>query len=520
MNSKNVLLALFMGAACLTLPEHEVQASEIVQAHEETQSAGPMVSLVKHESCGDDCLDSCVVDSCVEGCCPDELFCDVDKPFLRELDSLTFGKCDWKGTAGLELRYRYLHETNRLRPPGPGLSSYDQWRFMPYASITYRDTITGYVEAIDAATFGEDMPLLPIDENRTDLLQYYVDVKVAELSEGNVNFRYGRQTLIYGDQHVISTLTWANTMRNFEGFRSYYKGGEWDIDAFAVQPVNGASRGTVFKTQSFDTPDQSEWVSGVYATYRGLEQGTLDLFWIWDVENEPVSNRQDGDRHSFGARYYGSKAIKNCCDEVERTWAYDLQGAIQIGNDMFNGTAGPSPSLNVYSGFFNAQLSHTWNKPRMKPQVFALYYMGTGDKDPTDSRNTTYFSLYPLGHAYWGILDNFSGENLVDYSMGSKLNPSEKLTLTGQFHWFDKHRREDFIYNIGGVPQGPRSTDPGGTNDVHIGNELDLIATYKVNKNLTLETGYSWFWYGGAVTNTALSRDDARQFYFLANYKF
>ncbi|MCA8986411.1 MAG: alginate export family protein [Planctomycetaceae bacterium] len=467
-------------------------------------------------SCSDDDCVSCVDDGCTDGCCSSDVFKNCEKPFLPEIDPITFENCVWKGRVGASIRYRYLHENNRLRPGGPGLSSYDQWRFNPFAEVTWNESVTGYVEAIDATTFGEELPILAIDENRADLLQYYVDVKVAELENGDVHARYGRQMLNYGDQHVMSPLAWGNTFRNFEGFKAYYKGKDWDIDAFAVQPVNGAARGVVVNTKSFDTPDQSEWVSGVYATYRGLEQGTLDLFWIWDIENEPVANRQDGDRHTFGARYYGTKAVKGTGDEVERTWGYDVQGAIQIGNDDFTGGPGTGPNLNVYSGFFNALLSHTWNKVDMKPQVFALYYLGTGDQDPTDTNNNTYFSLYPLGHAYWGILDNLGGQNMVDYSVGAKVNPKEKLTLMSQWHWFDQHRSQDFIYNIAGAPLGT----PAATQDSHIGNELDLVATYKVNSNLTLESGYSWFWYGNAVQQGGLNRGDATQFYFLANYSF
>jgi len=509
-------------AATLAFTMGNVSAGDMIQASHEADKEEQAIQLV---SCSDDCVeescidDACVPDDCVDGCC-EEVFAKRENSWLPELEPITFETCDWKGSAGGALRYRYLHEIDRLRPPGPGLSSYSQWRLNMKGSLTYKDTITFYADAIDASTFGEELPILPIDDNRHDFLEFYVDAKVAELKEGDLHFRYGRQTLLYGDQHVLSPLAWANTFRNFHGFKAYYKGDKWDIDAFAVQPVNDAARGTFPPTQtnSFDTPDQSEWVSGVYSTYRGLDQGTLDLYWIWDVENEPAGNRQDGDRHTFGARYYGAKQIKDCCDNVERTWNYDVQGGFQVGSDRFTGGMAQGPSLNVSSYFLNGFLAHSWDQVDMKPQIFALYWLGTGDNNPLDSNNNTYFSLYPLGHAYWGILDNFSGQNLVDYSVGGKISPIKKLTLLSQYHWFDKHRSQDFIYNIAGAPLGPNGA--AAPQDSHIGSELDLVATYKVNKNLTLQSGYSWIWYGNAVQQTALNRGDATQFYFLANYAF
>lgn len=239
-------------------------------------------TLAGSNACGNDCVyndDSCTAYE----------FENDQKPFLPELQPFTLETCDWTGEVGMAIRYRYLQEDNRLRPGGPGYSGYSQWRWNPHVSLTYKDTITGYIEGIDASTFNEELPILPIDENRWDMLQYYVDVKLMELGDGEVHARYGRQTLLYGDQHVISPLGWANTYRNFEGFKAYYEGDTWKVDAFAVQPVNDAARGTFPPQQvnTFDTPDQSEWVSGVYATYGGLERGKLDLYWIWDIETSP-----------------------------------------------------------------------------------------------------------------------------------------------------------------------------------------------------------------------------------------
>jgi hypothetical protein len=46
---------------------------------------------------------------------------------------------------------------------------------------------------------------------------------------------------------------------------------------------------------------------------------------------------------------------------------------------------------------------------------------GSGDDDPTDGDNNTVSTLYPLGHAYWGIIDNLNGQNLLDYSLQGSL---------------------------------------------------------------------------------------------------
>jgi hypothetical protein len=57
---------------------------------------------------------------------------------------------------------------------------------------------------------------------------------------------------------------------------------------------------------------------------------------------------------------------------------------------------------------------------------------------------------------------------------------------------------DQFDSNPAGFPLGERYTTgaplgrPTGNDDV--GNELDLIAQYNVNQNLSVEAGYFWFW--------------------------
>jgi hypothetical protein len=86
-------------------------------------------------------------------------------------------------------------------------------------------------------------------------------------------------------------------------------------------------------------------------------------------------------------------------------------------------------------------------------------------------------------------------------------------------HWFEKAESSDPIYNVAGAPF-PGSATPG-TTDKDIGTEVDIIATYQATKNLQLQAGYSWFFYGDAVTDdAAIARADADFFYFMSTLKF
>jgi hypothetical protein len=86
-------------------------------------------------------------------------------------------------------------------------------------------------------------------------------------------------------------------------------------------------------------------------------------------------------------------------------------------------------------------------------------------------------------------------------------------------HWFDKAESSDPIYNVAGAPF-PNPTAPGSSaND--LGTEVDIVATYQASKNLQLQAGYAWFFYGDAVTaDPAITRGDAEFFYFMSTLKF
>ena len=195
--------------------------ASVAPAWMETESSDNFVTPTgATASCDDPCLCDPFAPAS-NGCdlidCGDNCFGDYGDLFKLPKNKTIHGELT--GSVGGELRYRYLDEDNRLRPGGPGRSSYDQWRFTPFLELKYGKFVTAHVQAIDAATFDADLVELPIDENRSDLLQYYVDLGLWDTEGDPLRLRVGRQFLKYGAQRLVSPLGWSNTFRNFEGFR-------------------------------------------------------------------------------------------------------------------------------------------------------------------------------------------------------------------------------------------------------------------------------------------------------------
>lgn len=412
-------------------------------------------------------------------------------------------------SAGGELRYRHMNEKNRLRPGGPGHSSYELWRFTPFVQVTHDDFIGGYVQAIDASMFGLDAPYTAsqIDVNRADLLQYYAELKVAEFVDGKLKYRYGRQFLQYGGQRLLSSLGWANAFRNFEGHKLVYSNDEWDIDGFSMQSVNAAA-GNNPHPYSFDHADQSRRISGFYSTWKGMEASTLDMYYLYFDESQSSAALMDGKRHTLGTRLAGKHPVKSG-KTLDGTWSWDVEGAWQFGEDNF----GSPVYRDVQAGMVGALGGYTFEDVTWKPGLGGIFYWGSGDSDPATGKITTFDTLYPLGHAYWGQIDNLSGQNLLDYGLQASVTPHKKLAVVSQWHYFDMVRSTDRIYNVAGAALP-------GSGSSNIGNELDLVGTYTYSKALNVQMGYLWFFYGDAVNSGPLARSDAEQFYLQGTYSF
>lgn len=498
---KPVFLAILMAALTASKQQNLPAAQQEPCAGGDSCAAG--------DSCGEGCGELAALESSWQVMDVHALFDRVagDKPFLGEMCSGKAG--DLSYSAGGEVRYRFMDESNRLRPGGPGQSSYDLWRITPFVSANYNNFIGGYVQAIDASMFGLDAPYspTPIDVNRSDLLQMYGELNLGDVGDGTVKYRYGRQFLQYGGQRLLSSLGWANTYRNFEGHKLMYSGEDWDIDGFVMQSVNAAA-GNSLHPRDADHADQSRWISGIYSTYKGIENNTLDLYYLQLNETDPSPMLMDGRRHTLGTRLAGKQPIKNGKTLVG-TWNWDLEGAWQFGQDDF----GSAVRRDVQAGMVGALAGYTFEDVTWKPGLGTIFYWGSGDSDPTTGEVNTFTSLYPLGHAYWGQIDNFSGQNLLDYGVQGTLKPHEKLAVVGQWHYFDLAQSSDRIYNIAGAGLT-------GSGDRNVGNELDLVGTWTHSKSFNVQLGWLWFFYGDAVNNGPLARPDAEQLYLQATYSF
>lgn len=370
---------------------------------------------------------------------------------------------------GGQLRMRYHSERNMR---GLGLTGNDDdfllYRTRVYGDFRFTPNIRAYAEILDAESNYENFGPRPIEVNRTELHNLFVDARLFARCGNSLTARVGRQELLFGDQRTVSPLDWANTRRRFEGVRLMYKAKDLAIDGFWVNPM-------LVDDQSLDSPDQDQEFMGLYASSKRCKDQTVDTYFLRQLNRRGAN---DFEYNTIGTRSQGSLS----------GLLWDIEMAYQFGDN----TDGSSHTAGMATfGLGRNLTNHCW-----KPALWLYYDWASGD-DATGAGNG-FHHHFPLAHKYLGFMDLFGRRNIEDINVRLTLQPTEKLKLLAWYHYFFLETKTDTPYSVVMTPFNganvPVSAD--------LGHELDLIATYTTGPRSNLVLGYSHFFSGDYYATT------------------
>jgi hypothetical protein len=418
---------------------------------------------------------------------PGYVSCD---PF-DELKRMGLAPCTVLDVGG-EYRLRYHNEHNlRLNDLN---NDFLLERTRLYGDLRH-EWLRGYAEFIDATESFEQLVPRTSEENRADFINLFGEATLYDDTCGGVlRARVGRQEFLYGNQRVVSPSDWSNTRRTFDGAKLLWTSPTWDIDAFWTRPVPLAQH--VNNDHNFDHPDQSQQFYGAYATWHKPKDQTWDFYYLGFEDNDPTTplgnEKSPADFHTntLGTRYQG-----RWCD-----WLWELEGAYQFGE---------VGDKTLSAGFCTLGGGYEFGCLPWKPVLWAYFDWASGDSDPNDGRVNTYNQLFPLGHKYFGFADLVGRQNIQDWNFQLTAQPYEKLTLLAWWHIFHLDDAHDALYNSAGAATRRSATGTAGSD---VGEELDLTALYRLSMHAEILFGYSHFFAGDFISDTAapgLSADDA-----------
>lgn len=417
-----------------------------------------------------------------------------DRSLVEMLKRIPVTDCLTFSTGGT-VWARFMNEHNsRLTETD---NSYTLGRVRAFGDLMYGDSVRVFGEYIWADSFSEELAPLPIDVNRGDVLNLFVDLNLFDLNGKPVFARVGRQELLLGSQRLVTPLEWANTRRTFDGARLFRRGQNWDVDLFwtAFVPPNPTG---------FDQADDNREFGGAWVTYRPQKGHFTDFYYLFFDNTNNVQQqgivRAPTEVHTIGTRNTG--------DDRGYLWDYEL--ALQFGNQ--NGQ-------DLLAGAATAGVGRHFKGAAWSPTFWVYYDYASGDPDPTAGDAHTFNQLYPFGHYYLGWIDQVARQNIHDANAHLFFYPRPWFTIWLQYHHFWLNHSRDALYNAGGVAT---RRDPTGAAGNNVGDELDIVLNFHIRDYSDVLVGYSRLFGGGFLesTSSATAASDAELFYLMYQEKW
>jgi hypothetical protein len=363
-----------------------------------------------------------------------------------------------------------------------------------------------------------------------------------------LSFQIGRQVLAYGDERLVGAYDWDNNSRVFDATRMRYQTADYAVDAFAGYLVPHQS-------DDFDVPETHDLFTGLYATTALVPDVASDYYFFWRSKSkvDPITSftnaanqtegdpAPDGDYATMGTRWKSKPG-------AFLGWDFGCEGALQVGT-IVNPLGGTATQLSgqtidtgrqdLLAGMSHAEVGYTV-KSDWTPRVFTSFDYGSGSGNPNSGTSNTFQNLYPTNHPLYGIMDRFSLQNMYQATVGVIAKPLDNLTVRLDYHNNWLVSTEDEWRYANQTPVGPSSQSPAGTTtgtggyaaryakalkvdpSNYMGSEVDLIATYAVNKWCKLQVGGAHFFAGDYIRETAPTQetDDANFAYSQVQFDF
>lgn len=363
------------------------------------------------------------------------------------------------------------------------------------------DEISAFIQLQNIRTWGTEASVGTTgtvhNDTNTDTHQAYLQVN--KVFGSPLSVRLGRQELSYANERLIGSLNWADSARAFDAVKAMYRSTDIDVDVWAAKTVESSfpsstSSAIVTTTNTGSGQDNDEDFYGVWATYKGIKDNTIDLyalllknngssFGATTINGISYGNSVTGNSETAVTIYtYGAhiKGVMNAFD-------YDVELDYQTGKAL-NGNDIDAMAYTFTAGYTLAM--------DMSPRISVEYVHADGDDSTTDSNTETFNQLFPTGHRHLGYADLVGFQNVEAWRVGVNLKPTKASSVSVDYWNFKLDDEKDAWYRASGGVVKPASNSNG---EDEIGSEIDLIAKYKYADNLTLEAGYSLFMTGDMV---------------------
>jgi hypothetical protein len=288
-------------------------------------------------------------------------------------------------------------------------------------------------------------------------------------------------------QHLIGNFGFANAQRSVDGIDAHFGSGSWDITAMAARSDQG-----VFNMNG--NPELN--VDAQYLAYSrmaahgrviarafgiGYHDGRTGLT---KTDNRPLAVRQVDHKNIRLGTYGGSLIATQPAGPG--TLDFIFWGALQ------NGAWGTQTQS---AGAVAIEGGYRFTKVPTTPWFRGGWWRATGDNNPSDSTNNTFFVVLPTPRVY-ARLPFYNLMNSTDSFVQLMDRPHKGLELRSDFHWLDLTSSHDLWYLGGGAFDNKVFGFTGRPANGHssFASVWDASSDWQATKNVAVNFYYGHGW--------------------------
>lgn len=280
----------------------------------------------------------------------------------------------------------------------------------------FTDNVTAFIEVDSYGNWGSEFRsdyLTGFDSaGGADLDLYQAYIEANEMWGTPLRLRIGRQELSFGSQWLVGVNDASSLFRglSFDAIRADYKTDMFTVTGFLSKLVE--------TQQDFFSESDVDFY-GLYASYTGMEDMTIDAYWFYLHDDGGRNANLTTDIHTVGLRAGGKI---NAFD-------YEAEAAYQFGS--LDGPNGNDPDYGQLAG--NLEVGYTFDAS-IQPRIYVGgAYLG-GDANTFrhhgGSGELSFNRLFS-NWEYSEFLDNPSNfSNVWLARAGASIMPTESVKLT------------------------------------------------------------------------------------------
>lgn len=288
-------------------------------------------------------------------------------------------------------------------------------------------------------------------------------------------------------QRLVGNFGFSNAQRSFDGIDAHLGSGDWDLTAMAARSDQGVFNmdGNPELNVDLQYLAWTRSAAGGRVVARAFGIGYHDgRTGVTKTDNRPLGVRA-ADHKDIRLGTYGGDVIAT---QPAGPGSFDFVfwGALQNGN--WGALSQDAGAAALEGGYHLTSVQTT-------PWLRGGWWRATGDTNPTDSKNNTFFQVLPTPRVY-ARLPFYNLMNSTDSFVQLIDKPAKRLELRGDLDWLDLTSGKDLWYLGGGAFDNKVFGFTGRPANGHtsFASVADMSSDWQTTKTLAINFYYGYGW--------------------------